>query len=105
MADATLTPDRIEGLSSDVRACVLLAADGQLVAADAGHENDGEQLAEIARELFERASAPQFEVSTGSGIVYGLRTGRFGLVAVTGRFALSSLMFFDMRKALEEIEG
>jgi len=102
-----LTPDRaadfIEGLSTDVRACVLLDANGRLVAVDSGHEAEGEPLAELARELLEGAGTDQVEVSTGAGIVYVLRTGEWTLAVVAGRFALSSLVFFDMRQALEEL--
>jgi hypothetical protein len=105
--DATLTPDRaadfIESISSDVRACVLLDSDGRLAAVDAGHEGEGESLAELARELLERAGTEQVEVSTGVGIVYALRTGRWTFAVVAGRFALSSLVFFDMREALKEL--
>ena len=45
------------------------------------------------------------EVSTGAGIAYAMRTGEWTLVVVAGRFALSSLVFFDMRRALEELGG
>jgi hypothetical protein len=107
MPDATLTPeqaaDYIEGLSTDVRACVLVDRDGRLVSVDAGHEADGQALADLARGLLERAGAPQVEVSTGAGIVYALRGGGWTLAAITGRFALSALVFFDMRRALEEL--
>lgn len=82
---------------------MLLDGDGQLVAVDSGHEDDGEALAELARELLERAGANQVEVSTGAGIVYALREARWTLVVVAGRFALSSLVFFDMRQALEDL--
>jgi len=88
-----------------VRACVLLDRDGQLVAVDSGHEADGESLAELARELLGRAGTGQVEVSTGAGIVFALRGERWTLAVVAGRFALSSLVFFDMRCALEELEG
>jgi uncharacterized membrane protein len=73
------------------------------VAVDSGHESEGEALAELARELFDRAGTTQVEVSTGAGIVYALRSGRWILAVVAGRFALSSLVFFDMRRALEEL--
>jgi predicted regulator of Ras-like GTPase activity (Roadblock/LC7/MglB family) len=86
-----------------VKACVLLDVDGRLVAADTGHESEGEALATLARELLERAGTPQVEVSTGAGIVYALRAGDWTLAVVAGRFALSSLVFFDMRQALEEL--
>lgn len=103
-----MTPDRaadfVEGLSADISACVLLD-DGRLVSVDSGHDAEGEQLAELARELLERAGSTQFEVSTGAGIVYALRAERWALVVVAGRFALSSLVFFDMRRVLEELRG
>jgi hypothetical protein len=84
-----------------VKACVLLDADGRLVAADSGHDSEGESLAELARELLDRAGTSQVEVSTGVGIVYALRTERWTLAVVAGRFALSSLVFFDIRQVLE----
>jgi len=93
----------MEGLSTDVRACVLLGADGRLAAVNTGHEPDGEALSELARQLLEGAGTSQVEVSTGAGIVYALRAGGWTLAVVAGRFALSSLVFFDMRQALEEL--
>jgi hypothetical protein len=86
-----------------VKACVLLDADGRVAAVDAGHEADGDELAELTRKLLEGADTAQIEVSTGSGIVYALRSGDWTLAVVAGRFALSSLVFFDMRRVLEEI--
>jgi hypothetical protein len=70
---------------------------------DDAHESEAETLAELARELLSRAAAPQVEVSTGAGIVYALRQGDWSLAVVAGRFALSSLVFFDMRRVIEEI--
>lgn len=86
-----------------MNACVLLDAEGRLAAVDAGHEADGEALADLARGLLERAGTNQIEVSTGAGIVYALRAGDLALAVVAGRFALSSLVFFDMRRVLGEI--
>ena len=107
MPDTTLTPDALpdhfEGLSPDIVACVLLDSDGRFVAADGGHEDSGEHLGELGRHLLELAGTPQVEVSTGTGVVYALSQRGWTLVAVTGRFGLSSLVFFDMRKALEEL--
>jgi hypothetical protein len=84
---------------------VLLDRDGRLAAVDAGHADVGEGLGELARDLLDRASTGQVEVSTGAGIVYALRTEAWTLAVVAGRFALSSLVFFDMRRALEELGG
>lgn len=97
------TADWIEGLSDDIRACVLVAADGSVASVDSAHADAGERLAAMALELLETAGADQVEVSTGSAVVYALRSERWTLAAVTGRFALSSLVFFDMRKALEAL--
>ena len=70
---------------------------------DGGHEPEAESLAELARDLLSRAETSQVEVSTGAGIVYALRQGDWTLAVVAGRFALSSLVFFDMRRVIEEI--
>jgi hypothetical protein len=82
---------------------VLLDRDGRLAAVDARHADSGESLAELAGELLERADTAQVEVSTGAGIVYALRDEHWTLAVVAGRFALSSLVFFDMRRVLEEL--
>ena len=81
---------------------MLLDRTGTLAAVDSGNADSGEELAGLARELVERAGT-QVEVSTGAGIVYGLKNESWTLAVVAGRFALSSLVFFDMRRALEEI--
>jgi hypothetical protein len=86
-----------------VRACALLDADGRLVSVDAAHEAEGEALADLAAQMLERAGVDQGEVSTGAGIVYALRSGEWTLAVVAGRFALSSLVFYDMRQALAEL--
>ena len=84
---------------------MLLGAGGRVAAVDGAHEPEKAALGELARELLDRAGAPQVEVSTGAGIVYALRRGDWTLAVVAGRFALSSLVFFDMRRVLEEISG
>ena len=103
----TLTPDGaadfVEGLPPDVRACVVLDAEGRLAGIDSGHADEGDALAELGLELLERGGTNQVEVSTGAGIVYALRTESWALVVVAGRFALSSLVFFDMHQVLEEL--
>ena len=72
---------------------------------DAGHADSGDELAKLAHELLERAGAPQVEISTGAGIVYAMRSEAWALAVVAGRFALSSLVLFDMRRALEDLEA
>ena len=49
---------------------------------DAGHADSGDELAELAHELLERAGAAQVEVSTGAGIVYAMRSEAWTLAVV-----------------------
>ena len=44
----------------------------------------------------------QVHVATQAGEVFALRAHGFAAIAVTERFALASLTFFDMRSALRE---
>lgn len=98
-------PDYIEGLSPDIRACVLLDRDGALAGIDAGHAEVGDELAELASEMLERAGTPQAEISTRGGVVYAMRRGDWALAVVAGRFALSSLVLYDMREALARLSA
>jgi len=112
VAAQALTPDLaleyLDQLSTDIRASVVLAADGSPAAVNSSGA-DGERLSELARELFERADAAdsepvsQVEVATGDGAVYAARDDKHAIAVVTGRFALPSLMFFDLRKVLEDL--
>jgi hypothetical protein len=80
----------MEGLSDDIKAAVLV-----------GPEGPKDRLGELTVQLLEKAGTDQVEVSTGTAIVYALRQGERALGVVTSRFALSSLMFTDMRAELE----
>jgi predicted regulator of Ras-like GTPase activity (Roadblock/LC7/MglB family) len=112
VAAQALTPELaleyLDQLSTDIRASIVLGADGTMAAASAPGA-DGERLSELARELFERADAAdsepvsQVEVTTGDGAVYAARDDKHAIAVVTGRFALASLMFFDLRKVLEDL--
>jgi hypothetical protein len=125
MAD-TLTPERAAErlceLSADVRAAVLLDAAGSLAGArEAGRDDpeagrdDARALGELARRLFEEvdratrdwdAEPPeQVEVQVPGGAVFASRTPRWTLAAVAKRGALSSLMLYDLKALLGELEG
>jgi hypothetical protein len=88
----------------------VLSADGRTAAASKPAET-GDRLRELTQQLFERADAAdsqvvtQVEVSTGDGAVYAVRDERWTVGVVTGRFALSSLMFYDLRAVLGDLEG
>src|SRR5262249_25029817 len=114
VAAPALTPDLalqyLGELSTDIKASVVLSADGKQTAASKPGET-GERLRELTVELFELADAAdsevvtQVEVSTGDGAVYAVRDERWTVGVVTGRFALSSLMFYDLRAVLGDLEG
>ena len=102
-------------MSSDVRAALLLDARGELVAASGEDSASADPLAELARELVEAADGAvrgadlreveEVEAQVTRGGVYASRARGMTLVAVTRRGALSSLMRYDMRVVLGEIEG
>jgi Roadblock/LC7 domain len=112
----TLTPERTAqrlcDLSADARAAVLLDAAGAMVGS---HGVDrGEELAGLARELFEAVDRAhrdipggppeQVEAQVDGGTVYASRTPRWTLAVVARRNALSSLMLMDLRAVLGELE-
>jgi predicted regulator of Ras-like GTPase activity (Roadblock/LC7/MglB family) len=114
MAAPALTPDLalqyLGELSTDIKASVVASADGATAAASLPGDG-GDRLRELTQELFEHADAAdeqtvaQVEVSTGDGAVYAVRDERWTVGVVTGRFALSSLMFYDLRSVLGDLEG
>jgi hypothetical protein len=89
---------------------VILSADGRTLAASKPGET-GDKLGDLTQELFERAdevddqAVTQVEVSTGDGAVFAVRDERWTIGVVTGRFALSSLMFYDLRSVLGDLGG
>ena len=117
--DDTLTPERaaerLRGLSSDVRGAVLLDAAGSLRGASDDDYDDPQALADLARRLFEEVDRAtrdwdteppeQVEVQVPGGAVFASRTPHWTLVAVARRGALSSLMLYDLRAVLGELEG
>ena len=116
---ATLTPERTAArlceLSSDARAAVLLDAAGALAGSSDLEAGEAEALAELTRELFEtidRATrdwdadpAEQVEVQVAGGAAFASRTPRWTLAVVARRGALASLMLYDLRAVLGELEG
>ena len=118
MAD-TLTPERAAErlceLSADVRAAVLLDAAGTLAAASEEDRERARELGELARRLFEEVDRAtrdwdteppeQVEVQVPGGAVFASRTPQWTLAAVAKRGALASLMLYDLRAVLGELEG
>jgi len=92
-------------MSPDLRGAAILDAGGAVLAA----AGDADRWAEDVAALFavaDRAGgepAEQIHVATEQGEVFALRHAGLAAVAVTERFALASLMFFDMRSTLRDL--
>jgi len=88
-----------------MRGCAILSGDGEVLAAS----GEVERWGAAGRELLAAADAAGREpvthahVATGDGEAFCVREGDLAAVAVTDRFVLSSLMFFDMRATLHEL--
>lgn len=110
MADAAQTPELalryLAELSTDIRASLLLDSRGELAASSELDERRAERARELVLELFERAGpgAAQVEVITTDGGVFAVREHGWTIAAVTGRFALPSLIFYDLRSVLGDLE-
>jgi predicted regulator of Ras-like GTPase activity (Roadblock/LC7/MglB family) len=102
-ADAALA--FLTEMSPDLRGAAILDGDGGVLAAS----SDAEAWGEGARALLAAADAAdpepveQVHVGNESGEVFALRHEGLVAVAVTERFALASLILFDMRQALRDL--
>lgn len=85
-------------LSTDIRAAVVLDADGALLAGDPA-------LADPARSLVHAAGATGVEVATGEEAVFAARSPRHSIVVVAGRLALPALVLHDLRAVLADLEA
>jgi predicted regulator of Ras-like GTPase activity (Roadblock/LC7/MglB family) len=115
VAGAALTPELALGLlselSTDVRVATVLAPDGSTAATDPHDRELGEALrAEVVAMLSaaDRAgdeTVGELEVTVPEGAVFVSRLGGWTLAVVTGRWVLSSLMRYDLRRVLADLEG
>jgi predicted regulator of Ras-like GTPase activity (Roadblock/LC7/MglB family) len=118
--DSTLTPELalryLDELSTDIRAAVLLDAGGRVAAAHSAQgDPPAERLGELAGELFQHADraaaathafegeVAQAEITTAEGAVFAVRAEGWTIAVVAGRFALPSLMFYDLRAVLSDL--
>ena len=92
-------------ISPDLRGAAILAADGSVLAAS----NDSGRWGEDAAALFDVADeagpgpVEQVHIGTEQGEVFGIRHADLLAVAVTDRFALASLILFDLRALLRDL--
>jgi predicted regulator of Ras-like GTPase activity (Roadblock/LC7/MglB family) len=93
-------------MSPDLRGAAVLGPQGEALAATS--EEPG-RWGEDAAALFALADAAegvpveQVHIATEQGEVFAIRNEGLAAVAVTDRFALASLMLFDMRSMLREL--
>lgn len=92
-------------MSVDLRGAAILDAAGSVLAC----HGDPARWRDDAATLFAVADrggegpVEQVHVGTEQGEVFALRHAGLAAVAVTERFALASLLFFDMRSALRDL--
>jgi predicted regulator of Ras-like GTPase activity (Roadblock/LC7/MglB family) len=110
MADETAAERALAHLyevSADMRGGAILSADGSVLAAS----GEAEIWGPAAKRLLEAADragaepAQQLHVATEEGEVFAVRVGGLTAVAVTERFALASLMTFDIRAVLRDLSS
>jgi predicted regulator of Ras-like GTPase activity (Roadblock/LC7/MglB family) len=92
-------------MSPDLRGAAILDAKGTVLAASGDLERWREDVAALFA-VADRAggeAAEQLHVATEQGEIFALRHAGLAAVAVTERFALASLMFFDMRSTLRDL--
>lgn len=95
-------------MSPDLRGAAILGPEGEVLAATGG---ESERWAEDAATLFaaadaaEEAPVEQVHIATEQGEVFAIRNEGLAAVAVTERFALASLLLFDMRSMLRRLAG
>jgi predicted regulator of Ras-like GTPase activity (Roadblock/LC7/MglB family) len=93
-------------MSPDLRGAAVLGAAGEVLAAS-GEESErwGEDAAALlaAADAAEESPVEQVHIATEQGEVFAIRHQGLAAVAVTERFALASLLLFDMRSMLREL--
>jgi predicted regulator of Ras-like GTPase activity (Roadblock/LC7/MglB family) len=102
---------RLVESSPDVIAAAAIDAAGVPIATHGASSANARELADLARQLVERADAAvdvpveEIEVQTAGGAVFAVRAPRHVLACVTRRAALPALVLYDMRLALRELEA
>jgi predicted regulator of Ras-like GTPase activity (Roadblock/LC7/MglB family) len=92
-------------MSPDLRGGAILSADGAVLAASDQQgrwREDAAALLDLADQAGDGA-VEQIHIATEQGEVFALRHAGLAAVAVTERFALASLVFFDMRSILRDL--
>jgi hypothetical protein len=96
---------RLREMSADLRGCALLDGSGEVLAATGDPERWGAPAAELLEAADAAGDEPATHVHVGTedGEAFALRHEGLAMVAVAERFALASLMVFDMRAVLRDL--
>lgn len=102
-AEAALA--RMVEMSADLRGAAILDAGGRVLAASGDPERWGPPAAELlaAADAVDGERASHVHVATAEGEAFAVRHGELAMVTVAERFALASLMLFDMRTVLRDL--
>jgi predicted regulator of Ras-like GTPase activity (Roadblock/LC7/MglB family) len=92
-------------MSPDLRGGVIFDSDGVVLAAAGDRERWREDASHLLEVADQAGSSPveQLHIATEKGEVFAVRAAGLVAVAVTERFALASLMLFDLRAVLREL--
>jgi hypothetical protein len=92
-------------MSPDLRGAAILDAGGAVLAATGAPERWHEDATALLGVADRAGDEPveQVHIATEQGEVFALRHAGLLAIAVTERFALASLMFFDMRSVLRDL--
>lgn len=94
-------------MSPDLRGGAILD-DAGAVLASSGHPDRWREDAATLFDVADRAEAEpveQVHIATEQGEVFAVRHRGLAAIAVTDRFALASLLLFDMRAILRDLAG
>jgi predicted regulator of Ras-like GTPase activity (Roadblock/LC7/MglB family) len=92
-------------MSLDLRGAAILDAEGAVLAASGAADRWRDDAAALFAAAGRADGEPveQVHVGTEQGEVFALRHAGLAAVAVTERFALASLTFFDLRAMLRDL--
>jgi hypothetical protein len=92
-------------MSPDLRGGAILESGGAVLAASGLPQRWREDVAGLLAVADGAGDEPieQVHIATEQGEVFAVRHAGLAAIAVTDRFALSSLLFFDMRSVLRDL--
>jgi hypothetical protein len=92
-------------MSPDLRGGAILDGGGAVLAASDRPERWREDAASLLSVADEAGGEPveQVHIATEQGEIFAVRESGLTAIAVTDRFALASLLFFDMRSILRDL--